>query len=274
MSAIIHPTAVVDPAAELAAGVRVGPHAVIEGGVVLGEACEVGASACLRGPSRFGPRNRIFPHACLGFEPQDFKYAGEETTLEVGEGNVFREFCTVHRGTGAGGGVTRIGDGSLFMAYTHVAHDCEVGSHTIFSNAATLAGHVTVGDHAVVGAFTAVHQHCRVGPHAYIGGFSVITRDVLPFTKVAGQKPAYLGVNRIGLKRKGFDDEELRRLEAAMRVLVRSGRNTTDALAELRDRHAGTPSVNALIEFVAASERGIIRNLPGARGARGAGQET
>lgn len=271
MSPDIHPTAIIDATARLAAGVTVGPYVVIEAGVELAEGCEVGASACLRGPSRFGPRNRIFPHACLGFEPQDLKYAGEETLLEVGEGNHFREFCTVHRGTGAGGGVTRIGDGNLFMAYTHVAHDCVVGSHTIFSNAATLAGHVAVEDHAVVGAFTAVHQHCRVGQHAYIGGFSVITRDVLPFTKVAGQKPAYLGVNRIGMQRKQFDDEELRKLEAAMRVLVRSGRNTTNALAELRAHHAGTPSVDALIAFVAGSERGVIRNLPGSRGARGAG---
>lgn len=271
MGSDIHPTAVIDPQAKVHDGVTVGPYAVIEAGVELGEGCEVGASACLRGPSRFGPRNRIFPHACLGFEPQDLKFAGEETILEVGEGNHFREFCTVHRGTGAGGGVTRIDDGNLFMAYTHVAHDCHVGSHTIFSNAATLAGHVEIQDHAVVGAFTAVHQHCRVGQHAYIGGFSVITRDVLPFTRVTGQKPAYLGVNRVGLQRKQFGDEELRKLETAMRVLVRSGRNTTDALTELRAHHAGTPSVDALIEFVTGSERGVIRNLPGTRSARGAG---
>jgi UDP-N-acetylglucosamine acyltransferase len=273
MTPQVHPTAIIDESAVLGEGVRVGPYALIGADVELGEGTEVGAHACVEGPSRFGRDNRIFPHACLGFDPQDLKYGGEPTRLEVGSGNVFREFCTMHRGTAKGGGITTIGDDNLFMAYSHVAHDCHVGSRTVFSNAATLAGHVTVGDDAVVGAFSAVHQFCRVGRHAYIGGFSVITRDALPFVKVAGQRPAFLGVNRIGLQRKSFDEEELRRVEAAVRVLVRSGKNTSQALEELREQHAGSPAVDDLIEFVETSSRGIIRNLPGARGTRGADRD-
>jgi UDP-N-acetylglucosamine acyltransferase len=183
----IHPSAHVDESAEIADGVTIGPFAVVGPRVKVGAGTEIGASAQIQGWTTLGENNRVFPHACVGFEPQDLKYEGEEVFLEVGDGNHFREFCTIHRGTGFGGGVTRIGDDNLFMAYSHVAHDCRVGSRTVFVNGATLAGHVEVGDDATIGAFSAIHQFCRVGRHAYVGGFSVVTMDALPFVKTVGQ---------------------------------------------------------------------------------------
>ena len=269
----IHPSAVVYPGAELAAGVVVGPHAVIGAQVTIGEDTEVRAGACIEGPTTIGRENVIFQHASIGLEPQDLKFAGEQTRVEIGDRNHLREFVTVHRGTAKGGGVTRVGSGGLYMVYSHVAHDCQVGDRVIFANAATLAGHVEVGDDAVVGAFSAVHQFCRVGRHAYIGGFSVITQDALPFVKTVGHKPACYGLNRIGLERKGFGAETLRKLEAALRVLTRAGLNTAQALAALRAEAAGEPEVDYFIDFVATSKRGVIKGLPGRRASRGAGAD-
>jgi UDP-N-acetylglucosamine acyltransferase len=275
MPVSVHPTAVVAPGARLDDGVVVGPHAVVGPAVTIGAGTEVGAGAQLHGPTAIGARNRIFPHVCLGFDPQDLKFGGEETRLEIGDDNHFREFTTVHRGTGKGGGVTRIGNGGLFMVYSHVAHDCQVGDRVIFANNATLAGHVEVGDDAVVGAFSAVHQFCRVGRHAYIGGFSVITQDALPFAKTVGQKPACYGLNRIGLQRKGLDDAAIARLERALRVLSRSGLTVPHALEKIR-AEAGAdldraPELQYLLAFVAGSTRGVIRGLPSRRGSRGGG---
>ncbi len=264
MSETIHATAVIDPNAELATGVEVGPYAVIGADVTIDEGTTVGSGVQIQGPARIGKENRIFAHACLGFEPQDLKFGGEKTVLEVGDRNVIREFTTLHRGTAKGGGVTRVGSDNLLMAYSHVAHDCQVGDRTIFSNAATLAGHVEVGDDAVIGAFSAVHQFCRIGRHAYIGGFSVITKDALPFAKTVGQKPACFGLNRIGLERKGFSTEVLGRLESALRLLVRSNLNTHQALQAIAERHGGDPEVDYLLEFVRSSKRGTITLKPGA----------
>jgi UDP-N-acetylglucosamine acyltransferase len=266
----IHPTAVVDADAELAAGVVVGPFATIGPGVTIGEGTEVGAGAVLQGLTRIGRDNRIYPHACIGTDPQDLKFRGEPTRLEIGDRNQFREFCTVNRGTAKGGGVTRIGDDNLFMVYSHVAHDCTVGSRTIFANNATLAGHVEVQDDASISAFSAVHQFCRVGRHAYIGGYSVIVQDALPFVKTVGHKPAFYGLNRIGLERKGVPAETIARLDAALRLLVRSGLNLGDAVARLRAEY-DDPEVVYLADFVSSAERGVIRGLPGRRGARGGG---
>ena len=265
-----HPSAVVDPTAELDAGVTVGPHAVIGPGVVIGEGTRVGAGAQIYGPTSLGRENRIFPYACIGFDPQDLKYdPEEESRLVVGDRNHFREFCTIHRGTGFGGGVTTLGDDNLFMAYTHVAHDCHVGSRTIFVNNATLAGHVEVGDDAIIGAVSAVHQFCRVGRHAYIGGYSVITMDALPFVKTVGQKPACYGVNVVGLRRKGFSREAIRRLQNAYRTLVTSGLNTEQALARLREEMGEHEEVAYLVEFVEKARRGVVKTLPRQRGGRG-----
>lgn len=269
MSNEIHASAVIDPSAELAAGVTVGPNAVIGAEVSLGEGTQVGASAQVYGPSRIGRENRIFPHSCVGFEPQDLKFGGGETRLEVGDGNRFREFSTVHRGTEEGGGLTSIGDDNLFMAYTHVAHDCHVGSRTVFSNAATLAGHVDVHDDATIGAFSAVHQYCRVGRHAYIGGYSVITKDALPWVKTVGIKPACYGVNTVGLERKHLPEETVREISAAIRLLLRSNLNTSQAIDRMREDLGDSEEVSYLIEYLETSQRGVITALPGRRGSRG-----
>lgn len=276
MSARIHPLASVDPGAVLADGVAVGPFAVIGPEVEIGEGTEVGAGAKVFGPTTIGRENRIHPQACIGFDPQDLKFQGERVTLEIGDRNHFREMCTVHRGTAKGGGVTRVGSDNLFMAYTHIAHDCQVGSRTVFANNATLAGHVEVHDHASISAFTSVHQFCRVGRHAYIGGYSVITMDALPFVKLVGLKPAFYGLNKIGLSRKGVDAETIRRLDRAMRILVRSGLNTAQALERLRTELAPSsgetdPEVDYLIQFIETAKRGVHKSLP--RGGRSGGGE-
>ncbi len=269
MPELIHPTAVIDRRAELGSDVRVGPYAVIGPEVAVGAGSEIGAGAQLAGPATLGERNRIFAHACVGFDPQDLKYQGERSFLEVGDDNTFREFSTVHRGTALGGGTTSIGDGNLFMAYTHVAHDCRIGSRTIFGNASTLAGHVEVADDAILSAFCAVHQFCRIGRHASIGGFSVVTMDALPYARTVGQKPVCLGVNRLGLKRRGFDDERLRRIERALRIVSRSGLRIGQAVERLAAELPDDDDARVLIEFISASKRGIIRTPPGRRGTRG-----
>jgi UDP-N-acetylglucosamine acyltransferase len=269
LAAHIHPTAVVDASAELADGVTVGAHAVVGPRVTIGEGTEVGAGAHVHGPTVLGRGNRLFPMAAVGFEPQDLKYHGEDVFLEVGDNNHFREFCTVHRGTGKGGGLTRIGSDNLFMAYSHVAHDSLIGDRTVFVNNATLAGHVEVGDDATIGAFSSVHQFCRVGRHAYIGGYSVVTMDALPFVKTVGQKPLCYGLNTIGLKRKGFSADTVARLSQAIKILVRSGLNTSQALDRIEAELAGCDEVAYLVGFVRASERGVIKAVPGRRGGRG-----
>ncbi|HUF77523.1 MAG TPA: acyl-ACP--UDP-N-acetylglucosamine O-acyltransferase [Thermoanaerobaculia bacterium] len=269
----VHPTAVVDASAELEEGVSVGPYAVIGPGVVIGAGTEIGAGAQVRGPAtRIGRENRIFAHACIGFEPQDLKFRGEETRLEIGDRNHFREFATVHRGTAFGGGATTIGSDNLFMVYTHVAHDCAVGDRCILVNNATLGGHVGVHDDATIGAFTAVHQFTRVGRHAYVGGFTVLTMDALPYVKTVGQKPSCYGVNAVGLKRKGVPELERRRIGEAMKLLLSSGLNTSQALDRIRSELGGNPEIDYLIEFVEGSERGVVKAAPGRRGDRGGGE--
>ncbi len=270
----VHPTAVVDPAARLAAGVTVGPHAVIGPRVEIGEGTAVGAGAQIPGPARIGRDNRISPYVALGFEPQDLKFAGEEVFLEVGDRNQFREFATVHRGTAKGGGTTRIGSDNLFMVYTHVAHDCQVGSRTVFANNATLAGHVEVHDDATISAFSSIHQFCRVGRHAYVGAYTVVVMDALPFVKTVGQKAACYGLNTIGLTRKGMAAETVRRLDRAYRLLVRSRLSTEQAAARIREELAGGPDVDYFLAFIASSRRGLHKSAPGRGGGRaGAARE-
>jgi UDP-N-acetylglucosamine acyltransferase len=271
MAVRIHPTAVVDPAAELADGVVVGPHAVVGARVAVGEGTEIGGGAHVLGPTRLGRGNRVFPHACVGFDPQDLKYRGEEVFLEVGDGNHFREFSTVHRGTAGGGGVTRIGDRNLFMAYSHVGHDARVGSRTVFVNGATLAGHVEVQDDATIGAFSAVHQFCRVGRHAYVGGYTVVTMDALPFAKTVGIKASCYGLNAVGLRRKQVPGETVKRLRQALRYLIHAGLNTAQAVARIQAELTGDPEVDFLVAFVSGARRGFIKAIPGRRGGRGGG---
>ena len=273
MAARIHSLAVVDASAVLGDDVVVGPFAVIGAEVTIGDGTEVGAGAQVQGPTVIGRENRIHPQAAIGFDPQDLSYRGETVRLEIGDRNQIREFSTLHRGTTKGGGVTRIGNDNLFMAYVHVAHDCQVGSRTIFANNATLAGHVEVHDDASISAFSAVHQFCRVGRHAYVGGFSVITMDALPFAKTVGQKPAVYGLNSIGMKRKGMARESIQALDRALKVLVESKLNTTQALAALREELGDDAEVQYLISYIESARRGYHRARPGRRSARGGGSE-
>lgn len=255
----VHPSAQVDPGAVLGPGTTVGAYCVIGPEVRIGAGCELHPHAMVQGPTVMGDNNRVFPFACVGMEPQDLKYHGERTTLVIGDRNTIREGVTLHRGTAGGGGETRVGSDNLLMAGTHVAHDCQVGSRIVFANAATLAGHVTVQDGATVGAFSGVHQFCRIGREAYIGGFTVITQDAPPFVLTVGNRARTHGINVIGLQRKKFPPESIQALRRAYRVLFRSHLPLQEAQARLRAEEAATPEVLELVEFVARSERGVIR---------------
>jgi UDP-N-acetylglucosamine acyltransferase len=259
MTARIHETAIVDPSAVLADGVSVGPYTVIEAGVTIGADCEIGPFCRFGSGTSVGDRNRFVSHCSVGAPPQDLKYAGESTRLEIGHENWFREFVTLHRGTPGGGGVTRIGDKSLFMAYAHVAHDCVVGSQTIFANNATLAGHVVVSDFATVGALSAVHQFSRVGPHAFLGAFTGANKDCLPFMSTVGNRPPKCyGPNSIGLERKGFSEERRLALRSLWRLLHHPKLNTTQAILKIREELGGQPDVEVVLEFIETSKRGVI----------------
>ena len=258
----LHPTAIIDPAAKLGTGVQIGPYAVIGANVELGDGCRVGHHATIDGPAKIGPRNEIFPYAAIGFKTQDLKYKAEPTHLEIGEGNVFREFSTIHRGTGPGE-KTIIGDGNLFLAYSHVAHNCIVGNKTIFSNNATLAGHVTVGDHAVISGLSAVHQFCRIGAHAIIGGCAKIVQDVPPFLIADGNPAQLRGVNHIGLERRGFSEPDIKALRRAYRLLADKTLNFSQAVAKFEaSDDALNPHVHTLVTFLQTTERGVIRPEP------------
>ena len=253
----IDPRAAVSPRAILGRGVRVGAFAVVGDDVELGDGCVLEPHASARGPAHIGRENTLDSFCSIGGDPQDLKFHGERAELIVGDGNRFREFCTVSRGTEKGGGVTRIGDDNLFMAYSHVAHDCVVGSHTVFANGATLAGHVVVEDYANVGAFSPVHQFCRIGRYAYVGASTVITQDVPPFSLVVGRETRCFGVNTIGLERRGFDAARLETIERAFRLLLRSKLNTTQAVEQMRSQMNGSPDVRELVEFIEAAQRGL-----------------
>src|SRR5215212_8464456 len=256
----IDPTAIVSSEAILADDVVVGPYAVIGGGVSIGAGSSIGAFMRIDGPVTIGERNTFVGQASIGTPPQDLKYKGERTSLVIGSDNTFREFVTINRGTAGGGGITTIGSQNFFMAYSHVAHDCHVGSRTIFANNATLAGHVDVADHATIGAFTAVHQFCRVGEHAFVGGDTIATQDVLPFVKTVGSRPAKTyGINTIGLERKGFSPETIEALQRAYRILVRSKLKLADALQKIEADLGFHPEARYLVEFVRESKRGVIR---------------
>ena len=262
----IDPTARVDPGAEIGQGTVIGPHAVVGGHVKLGPRCRVGASAVVDGWTDVGEETEIFPFASIGLTPQDQKFKGEMTRLIVGRHNIFREFVTIHRGTEGGGGVTRIGDRNLFMAYAHVAHDCRIGNDTIFGNNATLGGHVTVEDFATVSAGSGVHQFCRVGRHAFVGGYSVVTRDALPYAKSVGNRARIYGVNAIGLIRRGFSPDTITKLKRAYRYLLQSKLNTSRALARIeQDATLSCPDVEYLIEFIRSSKRGALLRRPARR---------
>jgi UDP-N-acetylglucosamine acyltransferase len=259
----IHPAAVVHPNARLAAGVVVGPGAVVGADVVLGRRVEVGASAVVEGVTTIGDDTKIFPFASIGLPPQDLKYRGEPTRLVIGTGNVFRECVTIHRGTVGGGGETHIGDRNLIMAYAHVAHDCHVGSDTIFGPGATLGGHVVVEDFAQIAAYSGVHQFCRVGRYAFIGGYSVVTKDALPFAKTVGNRAKVYGLNTIGLVRRGFSPEVVGHLKKAYRFLLVSRMTPSKALQAIEAEPAlACDEVRYLVNFIRSSTRGVTLKRP------------
>ena len=257
----IHPTAIVDQSCEIAPDASIGPYCIIGPHTKIGRDTILDSHVTIDGWTSIGARCRFYSHCSVGTDPQDLKFMGEETYLEIGNDNTFREFITVNRGTTGGHGVTAVGNNNFFMAYSHIAHDSIVGNHIIMANAATLAGHVTVGDHATVGAFSAVHQFCRVGPHAFIGGFSVVTRDALPFIKTVGDRnqAKIYGINTLGLQRKNFAEKTIKELKQVYRICFRSGLNMGDALAKAKETEWTAPEVGILLDFMEHSERGFIR---------------
>jgi UDP-N-acetylglucosamine acyltransferase len=258
-SAMIHPTAVVDAAARIGANVSIGAYAIVEGDVQIGEGTTIGPHCVINGPTRIGRDNRIAAHAAIGGDPQDKKFAGERGELVIGDRNTIREFTTFSRGTGDGGGVTRVGDDNWIMAYVHIAHDCIVGNQTIFANNATLAGHAEVGDWAILGGFVGVHQFCKIGAHAFIGMGSLINADVPPFVMVADQYAEPRGINSEGLKRRGFDATRIGAIKRAYRTVYMAGKPLAEAKAELAESARESDDVRAMLEFIDASQRGLLR---------------
>jgi UDP-N-acetylglucosamine acyltransferase len=258
------PAADVDPLARVAAGValepgvKVGPFCVVGDEARLGRGTVLESHVVIAGDTLVGEHNRFFPFSSIGLVPQDLKFRGERSRVEIGDRNVFREGTTVHRGTSGGGGLTRIGSDNLFMAQAHVAHDCRVGSHTIFANAAALSGHVEVHDYATLGGFSGVHQFCRVGTHAFMGGATIATRDVAPFSLTVGNRAHFFGLNLVGLRRRGFSSEAIAALRQAYRVLVQGGRPLAEALGRLEADGPHTDEVRAVVDFVRSSKRGVV----------------
>jgi len=256
---MIHPSAIIHPGAQLGAHVSIGPYAVIGEHVVIGDGTTVGAHTVINGHTLIGRDNHIFQFNSLGEIPQDKKYAGEPTRLEIGDRNTIREFCTFNLGTAQDTGVTRVGNDNWIMAYVHLAHDCQVGNHTVFANNASLAGHVTVGDHAILGGFTGVHQFCKIGAHVMTGISSVVFKDIPPYIMAAGQPAAPYGINVEGLRRRGFSPESLAGLKRAYKTLYREGLTFSEAQQRLAEQTQEVAEVQLLVDFLGQADRGIIR---------------
>jgi len=257
---LIHPTAVIDPSATLAADVRVGAFCLIGADVEIGAGTEIGPHCSIHGPTRIGRNNRFIGHAAIGGEPQDKKYKGERTELVIGDDNVIREFVTINRGTAGGGGITTVGNDNWMLAYTHVAHDCHVGSHCVFSNNTTLAGHVTVGDYVIISGFAGAHQFCRIGAHAFLGMGALTNGDVPPFTMVGSDtlgRPR--GINSEGLKRRGFDAERIASIKRAYRTLYVAGLPLAEAKVQLAEQARSSEDVAELLAFIEQAERPLLR---------------
>jgi UDP-N-acetylglucosamine acyltransferase len=254
----IHRTAIVDATVELGAGVTVGPYSIIQGRVVIGADTHIGPHVVIKDFTTIGSKCEIFQFAVLGEIPQDLKFQGEESQLIIGDGNTIREFATMHRGTAGGGRVTRIGHGNLFMAYTHVAHDCQVGNGVIMSNAATLGGHIIVEDYAILGGLSAIHQFCHIGRHAFVGGCSAVHRDVPPYAMAVGNRAKLVGLNLVGLKRHGIGDNTLQGLKRAYELLFLSDLNQKEAVNRIKEEFPQVPEVQELLKFLEHSERGLL----------------
>jgi len=256
----VHPSAIIHPRAQLAGDVVVGPYSLVGENVEIGEGTQVMSHAIIDGHTRLGKNNRIFPYASVGLAPQDLKYDGEPTRVEIGDGNSIREFVTIHRGTTEGKGCTRIGNNNLLMAYVHVAHDCQLGNNIIMANGASLAGHVTIQNHSTVGAFSMIHQFCRIGAYSFLGSATLVNQDILPYSKTSAPRPVEVyGANRLGLERRGLNKEDLKDLEAAFRLLTRSKLNTTQALEAIEAKGFQSAHVKVLVDFIKSSERGVIK---------------
>lgn len=256
---MIHATAIVHPAAKIAPGVEIGPYAVIGEHVSLGEGTTVGPHAVIEGWTEIGKDNRIFQFASVGAAPQDLKFHGEKSFLRIGDRNMVREFVTLHRGTESGGGQTIIGNDNLFMAYSHVAHDCIVGNRVILANGATLAGHVQVDDFAILGGLSAVHQFTRVGAHVMVSGGSMVAQDIPPYTIAQGDRAKTVGLNLVGLKRRGFSEEALRAIKKAYKIIFRSGLRQEEALQKIAEELSSGPELALFVDFIKNSQRGVAR---------------
>ncbi|HEB96716.1 MAG TPA: acyl-ACP--UDP-N-acetylglucosamine O-acyltransferase [Sedimenticola thiotaurini] len=256
---MIDPSAVIDPAAELDEGVAVGPYSVIGPGVRIGSGTRIGPHVVIKGPTTIGRDNRIFQFASIGDDPQDMKYAGEETSLEIGDRNVIREFATLNRGTAQDAVTTRVGDDNLFMAYIHVAHDCLIGNHVIMANGASLGGHVKIDDWAILGGFTMVHQFCRIGAHSFCAMGTGVSKDVPPYVLVGGHPARPHGINVEGLRRRGFSADSLQRIKQGYRILYKQNNKLSQAREQLRELAGSSPDVALYVDFLDQSERSIVR---------------
>lgn len=256
---MIHATAIVDPRAELAADVEIGPYAVIDANVSIGAGSVIGSHVVVNSYVTIGPNCRIFQFASVGATPQSLKYSGEKTFLKIGRGTVVREFVTINRGTGFGGGVTEVGEENFLMAYTHIAHDCKTGRKVIMANNATLAGHITIGDYATVGALTGIHQFVRIGDHAFVGGKTAVVKDIPPYVIAAGDRATLHGLNSVGLKRHGFSAQALTALKKTYRIIFRIGLTLNEAIERVAAEVDQIPEVVKFVEFIKSSHRGITR---------------
>lgn len=256
---MIHPTAIIDASARIADDCEIGPYTIIGADVEIGAGCRIGPHVVINGPTKIGSGNRVFQFASLGEAPQDLKYAGEPTRLEIGDNNIIREYVTMNRGTVEGGGLTKIGNDNLFMGYTHIAHDCRIADKTIFSNGASLAGHVHVGDYAILGGFTLVHQFSEIGAHAFTGMGAAVNRDVPPFVMATGNHANAVGINKNGLKRRGFSEDTIAALHKAFLLLIKQRGSREQALEQTRELAEKFPDVKLFVEFIQNSKRGVVR---------------
>ena len=259
MPSFIHETAIVSSRAEIGDDSYIGPFSTIGDGVVLGDRVRLDSHVVVDGDTKIGEDTHIFPFASIGLAPQDLKYAGEPTSTEIGKRNQIREFVTVHRGTSGGGGLTKIGDDNLLMAQAHVAHDCQIGNEVIMANAATLAGHVEIADHANVGAYSGVHQFCRIGYEAFVGGYSVVVKDAPPFAIIQGNHAKCYGLNRVGMKRRGYAKDTIEKLHRAYHLLLSAKLNTTQALERIKAEIKDCKEVDMLVEFYETTKRGVVK---------------
>ncbi len=259
MASFIHETALVSSDAKIGKDCYIGPLCTIGAEVRLGDGVRLDSHVVIDGQTTIGDETHIFPFVSIGLAPQDLKYDGEPTATEIGERNHIREFVTIHRGTAGGGGLTKIGNDNLLMAQSHVAHDCQLGNNIIMANAATLAGHVMIADRASVGAYSGVHQFCRVGFEAFIGGYSVVVKDAMPFAIIQGNHAKCYGLNRVGLKRRGYAKETIESLSHAFHLLLSAKLNTTQAVERIREKISGVKEVDQLLEFIETSKRGVVK---------------